>query len=102
MSSTFSTNDDMTTKDHLLRLMSLPLSRFSDVTRSSDGYYLAAVHGDLGFNAFLGRPSPVHPGPGYDAMLKHWTSMLPGERVAVKALAVAMGIPLCKDFGVPK
>jgi hypothetical protein len=32
--------------------------RFAEVTETSDGYFLGRERGDIGFNAFLGQPSP--------------------------------------------
>jgi len=42
----------------LLKVCALPPSQFCEVTRTSDGYYLARAVGDIGLNAFLGRPNP--------------------------------------------
>ena len=94
-----------TTRENLLRLMCLPLSRFEGVVRTSDGYYLAQVKGDLGYNAFLGKPHAPHPGAGMDFMLKAWKGLTTTERIAVLALAhnPGDGLPIClaRDFGVP-
>lgn len=32
--------------------------RFTQVTQTSDGFFLGRAWGDIGFNAFLGKPSP--------------------------------------------
>ena len=92
-------------RENLLRLMNLPASRFEGVIRTSDGFYLARVKGDIGYNAFLGTPSPPHDGPGRDATLEVWNGLDEQERVEVLALAARPvdGSPILleKDFGVP-
>jgi len=92
-------------RENLLRLMNLPASRFEGVIRTSDGFYLARVKGDIGYNAFLGKPSAPHDGLGRDAMLEVWNGLDEQERVKVLALAARPGdgspILLEKDFGVP-
>jgi len=35
----------------------LGFGRFAEVTETSDGFFLAREHGDIGFNQFLGKPS---------------------------------------------
>ncbi len=95
----------MTTRETMLKLMSLPVSRFDGVVYTSDGCYIAKAIGDCGYNAFLGKPQPVHNGPGRDQMLETWAGLTPTERKAVHVLAAAPGdgspIPLSKHFGVP-
>jgi len=92
-------------RENLLRLMNLPASRFEGVVRTSDGFYLAQVKGDVGYNAFLGKPSAPHDGPGRDAMLEVWNGLDEQEKVEVLALAARPGdgspILLERDFGVP-
>jgi len=94
----------MQTHETLLRLMNLPPQQFSGVVFST-GNYLASVHGNLGYNAFLGMPAPPHPGPGHDLMLKVWESLTPAEQVAVYCLAAnpidGEPIDLHGHFGVP-
>lgn len=95
----------MNTQETLLRLMNLPPSRFAGVVRTGDGYYLAQVVGDLGYNAFLGKPNPPHNGPGRNLMLSVWSSLTDKEKRAVYALAKnpldGQSILLHEDFGVP-
>ena len=95
----------MTTQDTLLSLMNLPPSRFSGVCRTADGYYMASAHGDVGYNHFLGKPSPPHDGPGRDLMLKVWHELTETERLVVVHLANhpidGTPIRLAEDFGVP-
>jgi hypothetical protein len=31
--------------------------KFKEVVRTSDGFFLGKLHGDIGFNTFLGEPS---------------------------------------------
>ena len=95
----------MEPKEALLRLMCLPPSRFSGVCRTSDGFYLAQVKGDIGYNHFLGKPSAPHSGPGRDAMLATWVKLSKKEQRAVLFLAAhpidGSPIRLAQDFGVP-
>lgn len=95
----------MDTNKVLLTLMNLPPGRFAAVCRTTDGHYIARVHGDIGYNAFLGRPSLVHEGPGRHATLMLWNELSPAERAAVLALAASPPdgepIDLAGDFGVP-
>jgi hypothetical protein len=95
----------MNANEALLRLMNLPPCRFDGVVRTSDGFYLGRVKGDLGYNAFLGKPKPPHPGPGRDLTLNTWGKLTPTERRAVLALAAnppdGAPILLAEDFGVP-
>lgn len=94
----------MSVNKTLLRLMSL--GQFQAVCRTSDGYYMAQVPGDLGYNAFLGRPAPVHDGLGHRQMLQVWAALSTDEQVAVWRLAQnpldGSPIPLDSDFGVPR
>jgi hypothetical protein len=89
----------------ILALMNLQAKRLDAVCRTSDGYYMGQAAGDIGYNAFLGRPEPVHDGPGRQAMLKVWAGLSDDEREAVLRLAdnPPNGAPLLlvADFGVP-
>lgn len=93
----------MNAKRTLLRLMNL--SQFEGVMRTSDGFYIAQIPGDIGYNFFLGRPAPVHEGPGLRNTLKIWASLTEDERKAVRRLAanpvVGSPIPL-SEFGIPE
>lgn len=96
----------MNTQEAMLRLMNLPPSmRFVGVCRTSDGMYLAQVEGDLGYNAFIGKPAPPHPGPGRNMMMKVWEGLTQEERKAVYAQAAhpvdGWPIGLHEEFGVP-
>lgn len=95
----------METKEALLKLMCLPTSRFDGVCRTSDGNYLDQAKGDLGYNVFLGNPSPPHDGPGRRFMFDTWDSLSREERKAVLHLANnpmdGSPIRLKEDFGVP-
>lgn len=94
----------MNTFDNLCKLMAFPsyLRRtIVDVTRTSDGHYLAMDRGDIGFNRFIGKPAPPHRGPGRDAILAAWASMSGDEKHTVLMLAVNKGINLKREFGVP-
>ena len=32
---------------------------YAEITKTSDGFFLGRPHGDIGFNAFLGKPSQI-------------------------------------------
>jgi len=89
----------------LLRLMNLPPSQFSGVCRDADGNYLASVHGDLGYNHFLGKPAQPHAGAGRDLMLKVWNGLTPEQQriICFEAEHPVDGEPILlhSDFGVP-
>ena len=96
----------MMPQEALLRLMSIgPSLGIVAVVRTSDGFYLGQQEGDLGYNAFIGRPPPPHPGPGRDMMLETWAGLTADEKRAVLMLAYSpvdgSPIPLAADFGVP-
>ena len=89
----------------MMRLMSIPTSTYDAVCRTGDGYYLARPVGSVGYDAFLGKPSPLHDGPGREWMLATWEGLSQDQRVAVYALAANPldGLPiLLSEFGVPK
>jgi hypothetical protein len=77
---------------HLLQVMALP-APFVDVTVTTDGFYLARVRGDVGFNRFLGRPNP---GPDVGQVYARgvWQSLDVGERRDVVRAARARGVNL--------
>ena len=91
-------------RETMLRLMNLPASRFEGVVRTADGMYIGQVVGDVGYNAFLGKPAPVHDGPGRDNTLRIWDALTAEEQAQVRAVAACPSdgqpIPLA-DFGVP-
>ena len=95
----------MEPKEALLSLMCLSPSRVDGVCRTADGFYIAQIKGDIGYNYFLGKPSPPHPGVGRDMMLATWAELSKGERIAVLYLAThpvdGLPIRLAEDFGVP-
>lgn len=47
----------MSTLENLMSIISLPSRLYQNFTITSDGYYLGMEHGDIGFNAFLGKPN---------------------------------------------
>jgi len=90
-------------RETMLRLMNLPASRFNGVVRT-DGDYIAQAIGDIGYNHFLGKPAPIHDGPGLDNTLRIWNALTAEEQAQVRAVAACpmdgQPIPL-EDFGVP-
>ena len=85
---------------HLLQVMNLPPSAFSDAVRTSDGFYLAQEQGDCGFNAFLGKPKPPQlGGPGPELSQSIWNGLTVAEANAVQALASGKNIDLADFVG---
>lgn len=84
---------------NLLRLMCIP-SHIEAVCKTSDGFYLGQVKGDIGFNAFLGKPKEPHLGIGRERMMGVWDSLSSNEREEVLVQAQGLGIDLEGEFGV--
>lgn len=87
----------------LLQVMNLPASRFTDVCKTSDGFYLGRIPGGLGYDVFIGRPGPVHPGPGLDNTRRVWELLTPAQRKKVRNRAnhPTDGTPISlRDFGI--
>ena len=88
---------------NLIKLMNLGPTGAVDVVRTSDGFYLGQAPGDIGYNMFIGRPSPVHEGPGLEHTLAVWESLTVQERNAVRMRCNhpldGERIPL-SDFGI--
>ena len=100
------------TLDQLGQLMNLPSGmrqRIDGICRTTDGHYLARLKGGIGYDLYIGKPSPPHAGPGRDQMLRAWRGMSEDERRAVVKLADqggnqdgdGMRIDLAREFGVP-
>lgn len=65
----------------LLQVMHLP-KHVAEVTRTSDGFYLAREAGDCGFNMFLGNPNPR---PQPETVELAWEAFKRNRRGCVKA-----------------
>ena len=91
--------------DTLLRLLNLPQSIRSPCTgicRTSDGHYMLRNVGDTGYDRFLGKPSPVHEGPGLTQTLALWATLNSHQRAAVRAEAANPDGPIIlSEFGIP-
>ena len=91
---------------NLMRCMGLQGApvELESVCRTVDGMYIGQVAGDVGYNAFIGKPSQVHEGPGLEQSRGVWDSLTPNERTAVLQLAASPGdgtpIPLQREFGI--
>ena len=79
----------------LMAVMNLP-ERLGlvDVIRTSDGCYLGMAAGDIGYNAFLGKPASIHPGPGLENATEKWNALSKSEQLLVAQLARAKSILL--------
>ena len=87
----------------LIRLMNLRPTGAVDVCRTSDGFYMGRAEGDMGYNMFLGKPVPIHYGPGLEMTRAYWASLTPGDQAAVsnRAACPVDGSPIpLADFGV--
>ena len=87
--------------DNLTNLINLGHFGFVDIAKTSDGFYLGMEPGDIGFNAFIGKPHPVHAGPGLNRTLQVWNDFTDTEKTQVLGLAILKGIDLENEFGVP-
>ena len=80
---------------NLLKIMCLPASMFVNFTVDSTGNVLAQEIGDIGFNAFMGKPNPQ--GPGIEWAWNRFRELSMPERRQVIKLACAKGVNL-RDF----
>ena len=90
----------MTALDNLIKLTNLDCLNLVDLTKTSDGFYLGRKIGDIGFNTFIGKPKPVHSGPGLNRSKCTWQSLDDTEKTLVKAIAYNKGISLKSEFGI--
>src|SRR3972149_11010514 len=96
-----------TTMGKLMRVMGLGGAPYEleAICRTSDGFYMGQLAGDLGYNIFIGKPAKPHPGPGRDLTLSAWRGLSEQERKQVLALAACppdgSPIPLAREFGLP-
>ena len=74
----------MSATANLIDLMNLGPLGVTDVVRTSDGFYLGRAPGDIGYNVFIGKPSPPHEGPGRERSLALWEGLTVQERNAVR------------------
>ncbi len=94
-----------TTKGNLMRLMCLggaPVE-LENITRTSDGFYIGREPGDVGYNAFIGRPQHIDNAQDStrEIVRTFWDSLSETERLQVQALAArpADGSPIpLNDF----
>ena len=87
---------------NLIDVMNIPHAMgVCEITRTPDGFFLGREHGDCGFNLFIGRPSPSHPGPGRDRSRSVFTALNFGAKRRVVALARAHGFDV-RDFVGPR
>ena len=54
-----------------------------DVVLTTDGHFVGQNAGEVGYNAFIGRPSG-QPGPGMDRSREVWQTFSDVERAAVR------------------
>ncbi len=66
----------------LLNLLNLRPAGVVDVVLTTDGHFIGKTCGDIGYNAFLGKPSGA-PGPGMDRTREVWETFSDSERAAV-------------------
>ena len=93
----------MSATDNLIDLMNLGPLGVEDVVRTSDGFYLGQAPGDIGYNVFIGKPDPVHEGPGVERSRAVWEGLTVQQRNAVRMRCNhpldGERIPL-SDFGI--
>lgn len=76
----------------LMRLLHIPRN-IADITRTSDGFFLARPVGDIAYNVFLGKPS-FHPGPGKDRSREVWAQLTFTQRKAAVRQSRTFGLSL--------
>jgi hypothetical protein len=94
----------MNVLDTLLRLMCIPSivrQRATGVCRTSDGCYLLRQEGDVGYDVFLGKPRPVHDGPGLDNARSVWNGLTDEQKQLVRNVANNPDGPVVlAEFGI--
>src|SRR5258707_1356147 len=75
----------------------LGFGRFAEVIVTSDGFFLGRARGDIGFNHFLGQPSPAALERTWQLFLRlgirHQTEVvraLPARRIPLAAVGLAL------------
>lgn len=66
----------------LLLVTNLKPTGIVDVCLTVDGFYIGMMPGDIGYNAFIGKPSH-HEGPGMDHSRKVWNGLSEDEQRAL-------------------
>ena len=67
----------------LINLLNLRPAGVVDVVLTTDGHFVGQNAGEVGYNAFIGRPSG-QPGPGMDRSREVWQTFSDVERAAVR------------------
>ena len=73
---------------------------FADLVKTSDGHYLGMAKGDIGFNAYIGKPQAPHAGPGLTRSLRIWKGLTEDQKDDVVDAARIRGIDLEQEFGI--
>lgn len=71
--------------------------QFTEVTETSDGFFLGRAKGDIGFNAFLGKPSEI----AKERTRKVYSKLSPAEKTQVDFQIARSGIRR-EDIGLKK
>ena len=96
-----------TTMGKLMQVMGLGGAPYEleAICRTSDGFYMGQLVGDIGYNVFIGKPAKPHPGPGRDLTLSVWEGLSEQERKQILSLAAhppdGSSIPLVQEFDLP-
>lgn len=90
--------------DTLLRVMCIPgplRLQIIQICRTSDGVYLFRCEGEIGYDHFLGKPYPVHPGPGLEWTTQIWNNLTSDQQKEVRQTAANPDGPiLLSEFGI--
>lgn len=88
----------------LINLLNLRPAGVVDVVLTTDGHFIGKAPGDVGYNAFLGKPKNA-PGPGQDRTRELWKTLSDAERAGVRNRAdnPPDGEPINLElFGIPE
>lgn len=78
---------------NLINLMNIPQDTIAEVTRTTDGFFLARPIGSIGFDLFLGNPNPG-PGPGRDRSRSVFRSLSYSAKRTTASTAKRLGFSL--------
>ncbi len=90
-----------TATEHLIHLLNLDMLGIDGFIKTSDGHFLGRRPDDIGYNLYIGQPSPPHPGPGLNRTLETWDNLTGEEQSNVQIVAAGKNIDLSAEFGIP-
>ena len=83
----------------LMQLSGAPYT-LESIIKTSDGFYLGQLEGDIGYNQFIGSPHKARLESTKQLMNTYWREFSEDEKIDVITLAKGMGINLRKEIGL--